>query len=289
VPELPEVETIRRLVNIHLAGHVVRTFDVSLPKLFRQSIVPDGSAIPGRRLLSAGRTGKVLDIAFTGDLHLLIHFKLAGQLAIDLPDGRRFVAGHPVPKPSGEYPHKATHARMTFDDGRMFWYSDIRQFGWFNILPADAVPAALGALAMGPEGTEPIDVERLARLFARRSVPVKAVLLDQQVLAGLGNIYVDEVLFASGIHPSTPARSIPAGDIAVIAANIAPVLAEGIRQGGATIIRGKAIPDNGFPAVHGREGESCFRCGTTILKTRVAGRGTYICPGCQPLPEPSDS
>jgi formamidopyrimidine-DNA glycosylase len=284
VPELPEVETIRRLVETHLAGHAVRSFEVTLPKLFRQSTIADAAVLSGRTLLSAGRRGKVLDIAFSGDLHLLIHFKLAGQLAIDLPEGGRYVAGHPVPKPDGDYPHKATHARMEFEDGRVFWYSDIRQFGWFNIIPADGVGAVIEALELGPEATETVDIARLAGLFARRSVPVKAVLLSQQVLAGLGNIYVDEVLFASGIHPVTPARSLAAAEVRRIAESIPPVLAEGIRQGGATIVRSKAIPDNEFPAVHGRKGEACFRCGSTIVKTRVAGRGTYHCPTCQPIP-----
>jgi formamidopyrimidine-DNA glycosylase len=284
MPELPEVETIRRMVATHLTGHAIVAVDVSLPKILRQSAIADPAVLVGRAVTGARRRGKVLDIGLTGDLDLLIHFKLAGQLAIDLPDGSRHVAGHPVPKFDGELPHKSTHAKITFDDGRIAWYSDIRQFGWLNILPSEDVPAVLDALAIGPEATEPIDIARLAGLFARRSVPVKAVLLDQGVLAGLGNIYVDEVLFASGIHPATPAKTLDAARIVTIAGHIPNILAEGIRQGGATIVHGKAVPDNEFPAVHGREGEACFRCGTAIVKTRVAGRGTYLCPTCQPEP-----
>lgn len=282
MPELPEVETIRRIVETHLAGHMLRSFEVSLPKVLRQSVISDPATLEGRALLGASRRGKVLDVAFDGDLHLLVHFKLAGQLALDLPGGERIVAGHPIPKPDGLYPHKATHAKLTFDDGRVAWYSDIRQFGWMNILPAADAPAVIDALSLGPEAIEPVDVERIAGLFARRSVPVKAVLLDQQVLAGLGNIYVDEVLFASGVHPATPAKAVQRDAIERIAANIPPVLVEGIRQGGATIVHGKAVADNGFPAVHGHEGEPCFTCGAAIVKTRVAGRGTYLCPICQP-------
>lgn len=284
MPELPEVETIRRIVATHLAGHTLRSFDVTLPKVFRQSVIADPQVLVGRTVLGAARCGKVLDVAFDGDLHLLAHFKLAGQLALDLPDGKRIVAGHPVPKPDGPLPHKATHARLTFDDGRVAWYSDIRQFGWMNILPAADVPAAIDAFALGPEVTETIDTDRLAALFARRSVPIKAVLLDQQVLAGLGNIYVDEVLWSAGVHPATPARSVSRKAIERIALAIAPVITEGIRQGGVTIIHGKAFPEDGFPAVHGREGEPCSRCGSTIVKTRVAGRGTYLCPTCQQQP-----
>ncbi|MDQ4045606.1 MAG: bifunctional DNA-formamidopyrimidine glycosylase/DNA-(apurinic or apyrimidinic site) lyase [Chloroflexota bacterium] len=284
MPELPEVETIRRIVEAHLTGHTLRSFEVSLPKVLRQSVISDPEMLVGRTVINASRRGKILDIAFDGDLDLLVHFKLAGQLAIDLPGGERLVAGHPVPKPDGHYPHRATHARLGFDDGRVAWYSDVRQFGWMNILPAAEVRAALDLLALGPEATDPIDADRLAALFARRSVPVKAVLLDQHVLAGLGNIYVDEVLFRAAIHPAIPAKAIPPEGVHRIAANVPPVLAEGIRQGGATIIHGKAYPENGFPAVHGREGEACNRCGETIAKIRVAGRGTYLCPVCQPAP-----
>lgn len=262
----------------------MRSFDVYLAKLLRQSVISDPRTLVGRRLIGTQRRGKVLDISFDGGVDLLVHFKLAGQLAIELPDGERFVAGHPVPRPDGAYPHKATHAKMVFEDGRLFWYSDIRQFGWFNILPTSDLDQVLDGLGLGPEATEPVDAARLHRLFSRRSAPVKAVLLDQQVIAGLGNIYADEVLFASRIHPAAPARSLGEHEVAVIASMIPPVIAEGISQGGATIIHGKAIPENGFPAVHGREGEACFRCGTAIVKTRVAGRGTYYCPTCQPLP-----
>ena len=172
MPELPEVETIRQMVETHLTGHTVTGIDVSLLKLLRQSRITEPAVLVGRAVIGARRRGKVLDIRFTGDLDVLVHFKLAGQLAIDLPDGRRYVAGHPVPKFDGEMPHKATHAKITFEDGRIAWYSDIRQFGWLNILPSDDVPAVLEALTIGPEATEPIDIERLA---ATRGVRVRRV------------------------------------------------------------------------------------------------------------------
>ncbi len=283
MPELPEVETIRRLSETHLVGHTVRHVVVTLPKLFRKSTLPDAEMLTGRTLIAVTRRGKILDLAFADELHLLIHFKLAGQWAIVLPDGERHVAGHPVPKPDGDLPHKSTHASISFDDGRIAWYSDIRQFGWFNLVLADDVPGVMDGLMLGPEATDPIDVARLESLFSRRSVPVKAVLLDQKVVAGLGNIYADEALFAAGVHPSRPALSLATQEIARLAEAIPPILAEGIRQGGATIIHGKAYPDNDFPAVHGREGEPCIKCGSDILKTRVAGRGTYLCPICQTI------
>lgn len=284
MPELPEVETIRQLCANHLVGHAVRAVDVTLPKLLRQSEIANPDVLVGRTLIHASRRGKVLNLGFTDDVNLLIHFKLAGQWAVFLPNGGRHVAGHPVPRPDGEYPHKATHASMVFDDGRRVWYSDIRQFGWFNLLPNELVQGTLDQLNLGPEATDPIDTDRLQTLLSRRTVPVKAVLLDQRVLTGLGNIYVDEALFAARLHPATSAKSLTPDEVGRLAEAISPVLAEGIRQGGATIVHGKAVPDNDFPAVHGRKGERCFRCGTEIEKMRVAGRGTYVCPRCQPDP-----
>jgi len=284
VPELPEVETIRRISADHLVGHCVRAVEITLPKLLRQSVIKTPAQLVGRTLISAGRRGKVLNLEFSEGVNLLIHFKLAGQWAVILPDGDRFVAGHPVPAPDGAFPHKSTHASMQFDDGRMVWYTDIRQFGWFNLLPADDVDEALAALALGPEATGPIDERRMSSLFARRTVPVKAVLLDQKVLAGLDNIYADEALHAARIYPGRSANSLSAAEIASLIEAIPPVLEEGIRQGGVRIVHSKAFPDNGIPAVHGREGERCTRCGTGIVKIRVAGRGTYFCPNCQPMP-----
>jgi formamidopyrimidine-DNA glycosylase len=124
-------------------------------------------------------------------------------------------------------------------------------------------------------------------VFARRGIPVKSLLLDQTFIAGLGNIYVDEVLFRAGVHPGRAANKLTAGQRRAILDAVRPVISEGIRQGGATIIHQRAFPDNNFPAVHGREGEACFVCGTTVLKTRVGGRGTYFCPTCQRPPRPT--
>lgn len=282
MPELPEVETARRYVEAGLAGKRVTSVDVRLPKLLRDSPLPDLRLIEGRSIEAARRRAKVLIIDFDSGLSLLVHFKLAGQLAVFLPTGDRLVAGHPVPAPDGPYPHSATHIDMTFDDGTIAYFSDVRQFGWFRLMPADDVLAALNAFGFGPEGTEPLDAERLGAIMTRRGIAIKTLLLDQAFIAGLGNIYVDEVLFRARIHPATPARMLTTKQQQELLAHVPPVLAEGIRQGGARIIHNVAHPVDGFPAVHARAGESCVVCGTTIEKIRVGSRGTYVCPRCQP-------
>lgn len=283
MPELPEVETIRRQVSAHLVGRTLSSVSLTLPKLMRDSPLPDMNVLESHTVLSARRRAKVLIIDWTGDLSLLVHFKLAGQLAIFLPYGARVVAGHPVPKPEGPYPHKSTHATWEFDNGTVAYLSDVRQFGWLRLLPTEDVDNAISKFSFGPEGTDTdaYSASSLQNALIRKRIPIKQVLLDQSVIAGLGNIYVDEVLHRSHVHPAQPANALQDSEISAIVESIPWVLARGIEQGGAKIVNGKAYPIDGFPAVHGREGERCITCGRDIIKTRVASRGTYFCPACQ--------
>jgi formamidopyrimidine-DNA glycosylase len=284
VPELPEVETARRYIERALVGKRLLAVNNSLPKLLRDSPLPNLEPLVGQTLLSAGRRAKVLILAFEGGLSLLVHFKLAGQWAILEHGGHRLVAGHPVPDPAGPYPHKSTHVTFEFEGGTIAYFSDVRQFGWLRVMPSDDVESAIERFRFGPEGTGDLDAKALGQTFARRSIAVKTLLLDQAFIAGLGNIYVDEVLFRSKVHPARIARSLTPGQRKAIFEAIPLVLAEGIAQGGAKIVHNRAHPVNEFPAVHGRAGEPCFVCGAMIQKTRIGGRGTYFCPSCQKSP-----
>ena len=284
VPELPEVETARRHSETALVGLTLVSAVTTLPKLLRDSPIPDLAVLEGRRLESVGRRSKILVFNFEGGLTMLAHLKLAGQWAIFRPDGQRLTAGHPVPAFAGPYPHKTTHVTFTWSDGSIAYFSDVRQFGWLRIMPTDDVTAALAVFSLGPEAAGPLDRPALSARMRTRRIPIKALLLDQGFIAGLGNIYVDEVLFRALVHPARVSASLTAAQRNAILDAVNPVIAEGIRQGGAKIIHQVAIPDRDFPAVHGREGKPCFSCGTTILKTRVAGRGTYVCPSCQKPP-----
>lgn len=287
MPELPEVETARRHIERDLVGKRLDFVENRLPKLMRDSPIPDLKPLEGSTLLAANRRAKVLDLTFDNDLSLLIHLKLSGQISIHLAGGRQVGAGHPVPKPDGAYPHRATHVTFRFDDGAVAYFSDVRQFGWLRLMPTEDVEAALARFKFGPEGTGDLDVKALGQVFTRRGIPVKTLLLDQSFIAGLGNIYVDEVLFRARVHPTRPANTLAPRQRRTIIEAIPPVLAEGIAQAGAKIINHRAYPVDGFPAVHGRAGEACFACGSTIEKIRVGGRGTYFCPNCQRAPRPT--
>jgi formamidopyrimidine-DNA glycosylase len=265
----------------------VAAVSVRLPKLLRFSPVPTLEPLVGRTVRGARRRAKILTIDFSGDLSLLIHFKLAGQLAVHRPDGRRQTAGHPVPDPAGSYPHRTTHVEFAFRDDTILYLSDVRQFGWLRLVPTTDVEAVWESFAFGPEavGPESITAAELAARLSRRTIPIKLALLDQSVLAGLGNIYVDEALHRAKIHPATAARTIQGETVARLHEAIGWSLERGIEQGGAKIVHNKAYPIDGFPEVHARAGEPCPVCGATIVKTRIGARGTYFCPVCQPEPE----
>jgi formamidopyrimidine-DNA glycosylase len=285
VPELPEVETIRRIVERELVGRTLVRVDLSLPKLLRDSPLPDLGQLAGHELLSTDRRAKVLVTHWSGDLSVLTHFKLAGQLAVRRPTGELIVAGHPVPDPAGPIPHKSTHLTLGFHDGAVAYYSDIRQFGWWRLMPSPSVEDALEAFQFGPEGTVgDLDLGYLAERLGRRRIAVKAALLDQRVVAGLGNIYVDEALHRAHIHPARAANSIDVVELPRLHEAIGWALKRGLEQGGAAIRNGRAYPRDGFPAVHARKGEPCAECGTEIVKITLGGRGTYYCPDCQLVP-----
>ncbi len=289
MPELPEVETMRRNIDRHVVGKTITAVDVALPKLLRDSTFSDLSRLTGCTMLAARRRAKVLILDMSDETTLLVHCKLAGQIAILLPSGERAVAGHPVPSPAGDYPHKATHVRFDFQDGTILYYSDIRQFGWLRLMPTGDVDAAIAHFGFGPEGWgNPFDEAPLEAIMQHRGIPIKTLLLDQSFIAGLGNIYVDEALHAARIHPARPSKSLDDIERTRLLNFVPWALEEGLKQGGARIIHSRAYPVDDFPAVHAREGEPCIHCGATIVKTRVGQRGTYFCPVCQVAPDRSE-
>ncbi len=288
MPELPEVETIRRIVEHMLVGREIEEVDLRLPKLLRTSPLPTLNPLLGQQVLAARRRAKVLVIDCSGGLSLMMHFKLAGQFSVHTAEGVRHTAGHPVPDPSGPYPHPTTHLILALTGGVTAYLSDVRQFGWLRLLPTHNVETALDAFRFGPEavGRDSIGREDLAARLARRRIPVKLALLDQGVLAGLGNIYVDEALHRAGLHPERPANSLANEELDRLHAAIPWSLERGIEQGGAKIVHNRAYPRDGFPQVHARAEEPCPTCAAPVVKIRVGGRGTYLCPVCQPPPHP---
>ena len=285
MPELPEVETLRRDLSRTLVGRTILTATARIPKLFVEP--PGPETLVGHTILELSRRAKFLIWELSGDLVMVMHLKLAGQIIHRDAEGRTIASGgHPVPGFNAPMPHKQTNATFTLDDGSTLYMTDIRQFARIRILYAHELPAFLRTYRLGPEPlTRAFSSRALAKGLSRHPrLAVKPALLDQRTVAGLGNIYVDESLWQARIHPERLAGSLSEEEIRRLSRAIRSVIGHAVTNGVAEILNGRAAPEHAFPRVHGREGARCPRCRREIVKMRVGGRGTYVCGRCQPVP-----
>lgn len=284
MPELPEVETLRRRLDQHLVGRTIAAVDVHLPKIIRPTAGLPPDAVAGRTVLAVRRRAKTMIWDLTDGLAVVLHLKLSGQLALDEADGRRpVVGGHPVPKYDAPLPQKATHVVFHLTDGARVFFTDIRQFGYVRFLTAEQVNDHLAALALGPE---PLDDSftwaAFQPLLARRPKSfLKPLLLDQSFVSGLGNIYADEALHLARLHPLRRAGDLSRPEQKRLHAAIRDVLHLAVTEGVADFEDAAALETRGFPRVHGRAGRACHGCGRAIVRIRVGTRSTYFCPRCQ--------
>jgi formamidopyrimidine-DNA glycosylase len=287
MPELPEVENIALGLREVIVGKRVERVYVALPGIIRGPYHRRWrgflEGLRGRRIERVTRRAKRLILTIDNGPALVFQLGMTGKFLLPLQDaGSGAVDGH-------------THTRLilTFGDGRELHFIDVRRFGrlWCLCdLDPDAPDAAMEAAGMTPLGPEPLQISRKAFFGALRAKrPVKALLLDQTRIAGLGNIYVDESLWAAGIRPDRFCASISADEAAVLLREIKKVLRRAIHHGGTTFsdFRNPYGDMGRFRRrlkVYGRAGEPCKRCGTAIERHVVAGRGTHICPRCQATP-----
>jgi formamidopyrimidine-DNA glycosylase len=270
VPELPEVETVRRRLVPLLEGRTFEDVEISDVRLTRP-FDPDEVAreLAGERVALVDRRGKYLILRFESGRALLIHLRMTGAVLEGSADGD---------------PHR--RAVVQLDDGTRVSYRDVRRFGTWLLLEPDEVEAYVDARV----GREPLAqayrAKHLAERLEGRQAPVKAAILDQRTVAGVGNIYADEALWRARIHPLTPAALLGDEEVKLLHKGIRQALQAGLRRQGSTL-RDYRLPDGGSGGaqrefkVYGRGGEPCDRCGTPIDKIRVAGRGTWYCPNCQ--------
>jgi formamidopyrimidine-DNA glycosylase len=208
---------------------------------------------------------------------------LAGQVVLQGAAGETLAeGGHPVPRWGAELPHKSTHLVLHLEDGARLFLTDIRHFARVWVLPSVEAEARLAAMGLGPEPLEDdFTPQVLAAALRGRRAPLKPVLLDQTRVAGLGNIYADEALWRACLAPTRPAGSLSPQEMERLHESIRSVLRHAVTEGVAQVLDGRAAPGTEFPAAHGRAGQPCPRCGATVVKTRLGGRGTYTCPECQ--------
>jgi formamidopyrimidine-DNA glycosylase len=287
MPELPEVETVRLGLSGLLPGLQIKHVEHDWPKGFPNAPADVEQFVIGARVRAVRRRAKVLIIDLSTDYSFVIHLKMTGQLVFRSKTAR-FGAGHPNDSLIGELPDKSTRVIFSFTDGSKLFFNDQRKFGWARLLPTVEVEQLDFFQKVGPEplGADFTAEAFIARLMRRSKSGSKAVLLDQTVVAGIGNIYADESLWGAKIHPETKVQDVPKAKLKKLYEALRAVLQLSIEKGGSTDRnyvnhegrRGSYLT---FANVFRREGQPCPRCGTTIIKLRVAGRGTHICPNCQ--------
>jgi len=275
VPELPEVETVRRRLAPLVEGRRFDEVEITDARLTRPHDPVDvARELAGERVALADRRGKYLILRFESGRALVIHLRMTGSV---LHQARAELA-----------PDAHRHAVVRLDDGTDLLYRDVRRFGTWLLLEPSEVDAYIDARV----GREPLarayQAKHLAAELAGRRAPIKAAILDQRTVAGVGNIYADEALWRACIHPLTPAAALDTDEVKALHRGIRQALQLGLRRQGSTL-RDYRLPDGGSGSaqhefkVYGRGGEPCERCGTPIDKIRVAGRGTWYCPQCQVL------
>jgi formamidopyrimidine-DNA glycosylase len=278
MPELPEVETIRTQLAERLVGRRITAVEVSDPLLVAPA-GPDAfaSSLVGQRIASVGRRGKYLLCVLDSGAVLALHLRMTGRL-------------HWRPAAPGPEEERFLRAVWRFDDGATLTFGDARRFGRAWVIPGGTDPAAYwaGRLGVEPLGNE-FTARRLAELMRGRRVAIKSALLNQALIAGLGNMYADEALFAARVHPLRPAGALSEREYRALHRAIRDRLNAAIAAGGASIDTYRdGLGQRGRMQeqlrVHLHEGERCPRCGTIIVKTVVGQRGTYWCPRCQPDP-----
>jgi len=270
VPELPEVETIRAQLAPRLSGRTLTRVEILDPRLTRPvDLFEVAEELEGDRVAAVERRGKYLVLRLESGLALLVHLRMTGSF--------------------GFGPTSHERAVLELDDGTRLVYRDVRRFGTWVVLEG----VELDPYLAGRNGPEPLGArftaEWLAGRLGVRRAALKAVLLDQRVVAGLGNIYADEALWRARLNPLRPAGTLEVAEVRGLHRAIRAALRAGIERQGASL-RDYAAPDGSAGAmqeefrVYGRAGEPCPRCGTPIAKARVGGRGSWFCPRCQPLP-----
>lgn len=270
MPELPEVETVVRDLRPQLCGRTIVGVRLGRKRLRKTRSETAIREIVGRRLLTLGRRGKYI-LAEMESLHLVIHLGMTGQLTIG---------------PSDRKPESHTHFTAAIDDGSELRFRDVRRFGSITVFPDDASLRRYLDARLGPEPFD-IDAEALHRALSMTSRSLKAALLDQRLMAGIGNIYADESLFVAKLAPTRRGCSMTLAESRILRRAVVSILNRAIERRGSTIrdfIGGAGASGSyqGEFQVYGKTNEPCRNCRSPIQRIRLAGRSTHFCPTCQP-------
>ena len=271
MPELPEVETVRRGLEKLILGKKITTIDIRYPKMIKTDLDQFQKELPGQVVKSIGRRGKYL-LFYLTDKVLISHLRM---------EGKYFYYPDQVPE------RKHAHVFIHFEDGGTLVYEDVRKFGTMELFAPELLEAYFLSKKLGPEPTEQdFDLEIFIGALKKSKKHIKSHLLDQTLVAGLGNIYVDEVLWRAQVHPSRTSNSLTTQEARKVHDETINVLGQAVEKGGSTIrTYTNAFGEDGtmqeFHQVYDKAGQACSRCGTSIEKIQLGGRGTHFCPNCQ--------
>lgn len=275
MPELPEVENVRRTLKELVVGKTVQEVEIRWPNIIKKPEQAEqfADALTGEVIEDISRRGKFLIFSLT-HYSLVSHLRMEGKYRLHR---------------KGEEEELHTHVIFKFTDGTELHYRDVRKFGTMHLFAKGTELDDLPLSHLGPEPfSEEFTVDYMQSKLAKTERVIKAALLDQKLFVGLGNIYVDEALFRAGIHPERKAKSLNEEELLLLHKEIVATLKEAVEQGGSTIrsyvnSQGQLGTYQNTLFVYGRTGEACKNCGQQIEKRKTAGRGTHICPACQPL------
>ncbi|WP_046215584.1 DNA-formamidopyrimidine glycosylase [Paenibacillus wulumuqiensis] len=276
MPELPEVETVRRTLNTLVTGKQIERVTVSLPRIIQRPDDPQQFAmeLQGHTIQTVERRGKFLRIVMDG-LVMVSHLRMEGRYGV-------YEQNEPV--------EKHTHVIFHFTDGTELRYKDVRQFGTMHLFKTGEDLESKPLMQLGQEPLDPtFTTEQFIRVIGKRKTMIKPVLLNQAYVVGIGNIYVDEALFRAGIHPERIAGELSEEQLIRLHEAIVSTLTDAVAAGGSSIKsyvngQGEMGMFQHSLRIYGRKAQPCYECGTLIEKTVVGGRGTHFCPVCQPLP-----
>lgn len=288
MPELPEVETIRKGLLGKTKGKKIKAVEIRVPKLF----IGDKKDVIGAKISDVGRVGKILQIVLNNDYSILIHLKMTGQLVYQpkKTSNRRpinFKGGHPQKAYDQPLPHQYTHIIYTFSNGSHLYFNDLRKFGWNKVVETKEAEKELGPEKFGPEpGAKDFTIDYLKKILSRSKKPIKQLIMDQDKISGVGNIYSSEGLFYARIAPQRPANSLRDREIKKLKQGLEKAINLGIKYGGSSEntyvdISGKKGKYMDIAAVYQRKGAKCRRCGGKIRSQKIGGRTAFWCPKCQ--------
>lgn len=287
MPELPEVETVKRGLEAKILGREISDIEVRAKKLFQG----EQKDVIGTKVETIFRHAKMIEVDLSNGKALLIHLKMTGQLVFDEKAGdktKRVAGGHPSKDWVADLPNKFTHVIFRFKDGSVLYFNDLRKFGYIKVYDQEDLKKTKELKDLGPDPfTKELNEEYLMRIFSRRpKIKIKQIVMDQTVISGVGNIYADESLFCAGISPLRLVKDIQRSEITKLIECIRKVLKLGLEHGGSSEntyvnIEGKKGQMQNYFKIYRKTGEACPRGCGIVKRVVVGGRGTHFCPDCQ--------